>query len=258
MNIADGLAGRKGLVLGVANNRSIAWGIARTLASAGAGLGFTYQGEKLERRVRPLAEEVGCELFEPCDVTDNSQVDALFEKVREQWGRLDFLVHSLAFAPKDELEGEYLDTSREGFLMAHDISAYSLTQLSQRAAPLMAEGSSIVTLTYLGGERVVPGYNVMGVAKASLEMSVRYLSKDLGAKGIRINAISAGPVNTLAARGVSGFTKMLDEVKDRAPLQRNVTLDEIGGTAAFLLSPWAGGITGEVIHVDAGFHVLGM
>lgn len=258
MKIVDALSGRKGLVLGVANNRSIAWGIAQSLKDSGAALGFTYQGEKLQKRVEPLAEEIGAELLVPCDVTNPGEVESLFAQVKEKWGRLDFIVHSLAFAPKNELEGAYLNTTRDGFLMAHEISAYSLTELAKHAQPLMTEGGSIVALTYLGGERVVPGYNVMGVAKASLEMSVQYLAHDLGPKGIRVNAISAGPVNTLAARGVSGFTKMMDVVGDRAPLQRNVTLEEIGCTASFLISPLSSGITGEVIHVDAGFHVLGM
>lgn len=258
MKITDVMTGRKGLVLGVANERSIAWGISQSLAESGATLGFTYQGDKLKGRVEPLVEKIGGDLLLPCDVTDEAQVKELFDTVKEKWGKLDFLVHSLAFAPKDELAGEFLNTSRDGFLMAHDISAYSLTHLCQAAAPLMKDGGSVVTMSYLGGERVVPGYNVMGVAKASLEMSVRYLANDLGQRGIRVNAISAGPVNTLAARGVSGFTKMLDNVADRAPLKRNVTLGEIGATATFLLSSLSTGITGEVIHVDAGFHVLGM
>ncbi|MEM7164655.1 MAG: enoyl-ACP reductase [Planctomycetota bacterium] len=258
MKIVDALSGRKGLVLGVANNRSIAWGIAQSLRDSGAELGFTYQGDKLKGRVEPLAEELGVKLLLPCDVTNPDEVETLFARVKDEWGKLDFLVHSLAFAPKEELEGQYLKTSRNGFLMAHDISAYSLTALAQQALPLMSDGGSIVALTYLGGERVVPGYNVMGVAKASLEMSVQYLAHDLGPQGVRVNAISAGPVNTLAARGVSGFTKMMDIVGDRAPLKRNVTLEEIGCTASFLISPLSSGITGEVIHVDAGFHVLGM
>lgn len=258
MNINDIMTGRRGLVLGVANERSIAWGISQSLAGSGATLGFTYQGEKLKGRVEPLSKQIGCDFLVPCDVTDDAQVDALFARVEERWGKLDFLVHSLAFAPKEELEGEYLRTSRSGFLMAHDISAYSLTRVCQAAAPLMKDGGSVVTLSYLGGERVVPGYNVMGVAKASLEMSVMYLANDLGSRGIRVNAISAGPVNTLAARGVKGFTTMMDTVAERAPLRRNVTLGEIGATATFLLSPLSGGITGETIHVDAGFHVLGM
>lgn len=258
MNINDIMAGRRGLVLGVANERSIAWGISTSLAGSGATLGFTYQGDKLKGRVEPLAKQIGCEVLLPCDVTDDAQVRELFAHVADRWGKLDFLVHSLAFAPKEELEGEYLRTSRSGFLMAHDISAYSLTRVCQEAAPLMRDGGAVVTLSYLGGERVVPGYNVMGVAKASLEMSVRYLANDLGARGIRVNAISAGPVNTLAARGVKGFTTMMDTVAERAPLRSNVTLGEIGATATFLLSPLSGGITGETIHVDAGFHVLGM
>lgn len=258
MKISELMAGRRALIMGIANNRSIAWGIARTLADCGASLAVTYQGDRLKGRVEPLAAELGAELLLPCDVTVDGQVEQLCATLRERWGRLDGLVHSLAFAPKEELEGAFLATSREGFRVAHDISAYSLTQVCQAAAPLMSEGGSIITLTYLGGERVVPGYNVMGVAKASLEMSVRYLANDLGPRGIRVNAISAGPVNTLAARGVSGFTQMLDVVGQRAPLRRNVTLEELGSTATFLLSPMSSGITGEVIHVDAGYHILGM
>ncbi len=254
----DLIAGRKGLVLGVANDRSIAWGIAQSAAQSGARLGFTYQGERLASRVKPLIEKVNGDFLLECDVTKDGDVERLFAEVREQWGELDFVIHSLAFADKNDLSSEFLQTSRSGFLLAQDISAYSLTQIACHAQPLMKEGGSIVTLSYLGGERVVPGYNVMGVAKASLEMSVRYLANDLGPRGIRVNAISAGPVNTLAARGVAGFTKMLDIHEERAPLRRNVTLEEIGNTACFLVSPWSTGITGEVIHVDGGFHAMGM
>ncbi len=258
MRIPDALSGKRGLVLGVANDRSIGWGIAVSLAESGARLGFTYQGERLATRVGPLVEKIGGEFLLECDVTDDAQVDALFERVREHWGALDFVVHSLAFARKEDLAASFLETSRDGFRLAHDISSYSLTRVCQGAAPLMTEGGSVVTLSYLGGERVVPGYNVMGVAKASLEMSVRYLASDLGPRGIRVNAISAGPVNTVAARGVAGFTRMLEICKERAPLRRNVTTGEIGATACFLLSPLSSGITGEVIHVDSGYHVLGM
>ncbi|MEE8141517.1 MAG: enoyl-ACP reductase [Planctomycetota bacterium] len=256
--MADAMAGRRGVVLGVANQRSIAWGIAENLVGAGATLGLTYQGERLKDRVAPLAEKLGSKFLLPCDVSDDSQIRALFEQISREWGNLDFLVHCLAFARREELEGKFLDTSRDGFLMAQEISAYSLTSLCQHAAPLMKEGGAVVAMTYLGGERVVPGYNVMGVAKASLEMSVRYLAADLGPKGIRVNAISAGPVNTVAARGVSGFTRMLELSKERSPLRRNVSLEELGSCATFLLSPFSSGITGEVIHVDAGYHILGM
>jgi len=208
--------------------------------------------------VEPLARKVGATLFEQCDITDDGQIERLFARVQEKWDRLDFLVHSIAFAKADDLQGHFVRTSRDGFLLAHEISAYSLTAVLGAAGPLLGEGSSVVTVTYIGGERVVRGYNVMGVAKASLEMSVRYLADDLGPRGVRVNAISAGPVNTLAARGISGFTGILKHVEERAPLRRNVTLEDIGGTAAFLLSPAASGITGEVIHVDSGYHVLGL
>jgi len=252
------LEGKKGLVLGVANKRSIAWGIAETVRAAGAELAFTYQGDKVKEKVEPLARKVDATLFEQCDITDDGQIERLFARIREAWDRLDFLVHSIAFAKADDLQGRFVKTSRDGFLIAHEISAYSLTAVLGAAEPLMGEGGSVVTISYIGGERVVRGYNVMGVAKASLEMSVRYLADNLGPQGIRVNAISAGPVNTLAARGISGFTGILKHVEERAPLRRNVTLEDIGGTAAFLLSPAASGITGEVIHVDSGYHILGL
>lgn len=253
------LEGKKILVVGVANQRSIAWGIAQALHREGAQLGFTYQGDRLKDMVAPLADQIGAEYLLPCDVTNDDEVDVLFSSIREQWGRLDGVVHAVAFAKREDLAGDFLSTSRDGFSLAHDISAYSLTRLSQGAVPLM-EGApgSIIALSYLGGERVVTGYNVMGVAKASLEMSCRYLANDLGPRDVRVNAISAGPVKTLAARGVAGFSKILDHVEEKAPLRRNVSLDEIGNTAAFLLSPRSSGITGEVIHVDSGYHVLGM
>ncbi|MFN0058804.1 MAG: enoyl-ACP reductase [Planctomycetota bacterium] len=254
----DAMKGRRGLVLGVANQRSIAYGIAQSLKAAGARLAFTYQGERLLSMVEPLVTELGGEFLLPCDVSNDSQVDALFAEVRERWQGLEFLVHCLAFAKREDLSGEFLSTSRDGFALAHDVSAYSLTRLCQGAAPLMTTGGAVVTLSYLGGERVVAGYNVMGVAKASLEMSMRYLANDLGPRGIRVNAISAGPVKTLAARGVSGFTGILDVVEQKAPLRRNVSLEEIGATATFLLSPFASGITGEVVHVDGGYHILGL
>ncbi len=252
------LAGKRALILGLANQRSIAWGIAKELNRAGCRLGFTHQGEKIKGWAEPLVKELGGEFLFPCDVNSDSDIDSLFEQVSDTFGGLDYLVHSVAFAKREELDGQYLDTSRDGFLIAHEVSAYSLTRLCRGAAPMMEAGGAIVALTYLGGERVVPGYNIMGVAKASLEMSVGYLACDLGPLGIRINAISAGPVKTLAARGVTGFSKMMDLVAERAPLRRNATLEEIGSTARFLLSPSSGGITGEVVHVDCGYHVLGM
>lgn len=253
----DALKGRRGLVLGVANDRSIAWGITRCLHEAGATLGFTYQGERLDRRVRPLVEQVDGDFLVQCDVTSSDDIESLFTTVREKWDGLDFLVHCLAFANKEDLEGDFIDTSKEGFLTAHEVSAYSLTQLCRQAAPLMSDGASIVTLSYLGGIRAVPGYNVMGVAKASLESSVRYLAHDLGGRGIRINAVSAGPINTLAARGIAGFGEIFSEVEKRAPLKRGVTIDEVGNAATFLVSPLASGITGEILYVDGGYNVTG-
>lgn len=257
MAFADCISGRRGLVLGVANDRSIAWGIAQVLHQGGARLGFTYQGERLERRVRPLAEQVDGELLLPCDVSDESQIEELFAAVDEKWGGLDFLVHSIGFADKEDLEGCYIDTSREGWLKAHDISAWSFTRLARAAASRMEPGSAMITLSYIGAERAVRGYNVMGVAKASLEASMRYLAMDLGERGIRVNAISAGPIQTLAARGISGFSEIFTEVEKRAALGRSVTTEEVGNTATFLLSPLASGITGEVIYVDGGFRMMG-
>lgn len=252
------LEGKKGLVLGVANKRSIAWAIAESAHAAGAELGFTYQGEKIKDKVESLAQSVGSPILEPCDVTDDAAIDRMAARVRDHWDHLDFLVHSVAFARADDLQGGFLGTSRDGFLLAQEISAYSLTAVCNAVAPMMHEGSSVVTVSYIGGERVVPGYNVMGVAKASLEMSVRYLAENLGPREIRVNAVSAGPVNTLAARGISGFSGILKHVEENAPFRRNVTLEEIGNAASFLLMPAASGITGEVLHVDSGYHVLGM
>ncbi|MEE2889480.1 MAG: enoyl-ACP reductase [Planctomycetota bacterium] len=257
MSFADCMAGRKGLVLGVANDRSIAWGITQVLHQVGARLGFSYQGERLEKRVRPLVEQVDGEFFLPCDVGDDAQIDALFKEVDEKWGGLDFLVHSIGFADKKDLEGNYIDTSREGWLKAHDISSWSFTRLAREAASRMKDGSSMITLSYLGAERAVKGYNVMGVAKASLEASMRYLAADLGERGIRVNAISAGPIQTLAARGIRGFSEIFGEVEKKAALGRGVTTEEVGNTATFLLSPLASGITGEVIYVDGGFRMMG-
>ncbi|MEM7262305.1 MAG: enoyl-ACP reductase [Planctomycetota bacterium] len=252
------LEGKKILVTGVANQRSIAWGIAQCLSQCGARLGFTYQGDRIRTMVEPLVESVNGDFLVPCDVSEDADVDAVFDKVREEWGEIDGIVHAIAFAKREDLAGDFVSTSRDGFALAHDISSYSLTRLCQGAADLMTDDASVVALSYLGGERVVSGYNVMGVAKASLEMSVRYLAADLGPRGVRVNAISAGPVKTLAARGVAGFTQILDVVEERAPMRRNVSLEEIGWSASFLLSRLSGGITGEVVHVDSGFHVLGL
>ena len=252
------LAGRRGLVMGVANDRSIAWGIAAATAAQGAQLAFTYQGEALQKRVEPLAESVGSRLVLPCDVTDEASMDATFQTLREKWGGLDFLVHAIAWSDKDQLKGLYLDTTRDNFLRSLDISCYSFTALAQRAVPLMAPGASLITLTYLGAERVTPHYNVMGVAKAALEASVRYLATDLGPKGIRVNAISAGPIKTLAASGIGDFRYILKWNQYNAPLKRNVTTDEVGGAAVYLLSDLAAGVTGEVHHVDCGYHVIGI
>ncbi len=252
------LAARKGLVMGVANDRSLAWGIARAADGHGAELAFTYQGETLEKRVRPLAESVGSSLVLPCDVTDEESVDATFAAIGEQWGSLDFVIHAIAYSDKEELKGQYLDTSRENFLRTLDISCYSFTAICRRAAGLLREGGSLITLSYAGAERVVPHYNVMGVAKAALEASVRYLAVDLGGRGIRVNAISAGPIKTLAASGISDFRYILKWNEYNAPLKRNVTIDDVGGAALFLLSDLGSGVTGEVLHVDAGYHVVGM
>ncbi|HCF94784.1 MAG: enoyl-ACP reductase [Verrucomicrobiota bacterium] len=252
--------GKHALVLGVANERSIAWSIAKTLAGAGATVTLTYQGERIRAKVEELASSLPNGKALPCDVQDDQQMDELFEELRNDPDRktIDALVHSVAFALKEELEGRFVLTSRKGFLLAHEISVYSLIALARRAETLMPHGASILTLSYLGAERAIPNYNVMGVAKAALEASVRYLAADLGPHRIRINAISAGPINTLAARGIRGFTEMLQYVREKAPLKRNVTQQEVADTALFLLSPLAGGITGEVLHVDAGFNIQGM
>jgi len=253
------LDGKLGLVLGVANKRSLAWGIARSVSREGARLALTYQGERLEENVRELAEELKDPVILPCDVGSDEAIDGLAEAVRRELGGLDFVVHAVAYALREELDGGYLDTSREGFRIAQDISAYSLTAVARRMTPLMeGRGGSIVTLTYLGGERVVPHYNVMGVAKAALEMSVRYLAADLGPRGIRVNAISAGPIKTLAASGVHGLSKMLEYHRSNTPLRRNTDQEEVGDAALFLVSPLSRGMTGEVLHVDGGFHVMGM
>ncbi len=252
------LEGKHGLVLGIANKRAIAWGIAQAAEREGARLAVTYQGERLEENVRELAEKLRDPLILPCDVTRDEELAALADSVRREFGRLDFVVHAVAYALREELDGEFLSTSREGYRVAQDVSSYSLTALARATTPLMEGGGSILTLSYLGGERVVPHYNVMGVAKAALEMSVRYLAADLGPKGIRVNAISAGPVKTLAASGVHGLSKMLEYHRAHAPLRKATELEELGDAALFLVSSLSRGITGEVIHVDGGFHVMGM
>ena len=252
------MAGKRGLIMGVANDKSLAWGIAQYLSAQGAEIGFTYQGEALEKRVRPLAESVGSKLILPCDVTDMESIDSLFDGVEKEWGGIDFLVHAIAFSDKNELKGKYVDTSLENFQMTMNISCYSFTALARRASALMKSGGSMVTLTYYGAERVVPHYNVMGVAKAALEASVRYLAMDLGRDNIRVNAISAGPVKTLAASGIGDFRYILKWNEYNSPLGRNTTIEDVGGAALYLLSPLGQGTTGEVLHVDSGYHVVGM
>jgi enoyl-[acyl-carrier protein] reductase I len=253
------LTGKKGLVLGVANKRSLAWAIAQRASEAGAELALTFQGERLEENVRELAATLGREsLILPCDVTADDQLDALYAAIASKMGRLDFVVHGAAYAPKEALSAPYVETTREAFRMALDISAYSLVAMARRAQPLMTDGGSILTLTYLGADRVLPNYNLMGVAKAALECSVRYLASDLGPQKIRVNAISAGPVKTLAAAGISGFSDILGVYRGRAPLRRNTDAAEVGDTGLFLLSDAARGITGEVLYVDGGYHIMGM
>ena len=252
------MAGKRGLVMGVANDRSIAWGIARAVAAQGGKLAFTYQGEALGKRVAPLAQSLGSDLVMPCDVTDDASLDAVFAEIERQWGDLDFVVHAIAFSDKEELKGRYLDTTRRNFAQTLDISCFSFTAVCQRAAPLMPRGGSLLTLTYYGAERVMPHYNVMGVAKAALEASVRYLAADLGAQGIRVNAISAGPIKTLAASGIGDFRYILKWNELNSPLKRNVTTDQVGGAGLYLLSDLSEGVTGEVHHVDSGYHIVGM
>jgi enoyl-[acyl-carrier protein] reductase I len=252
------MQGKRGLIMGVANNRSIAWGIAKAVAAQGATLAFTYQGDALKKRVEPLAAEVGSALVLPCDVTDNASMDAVFAVLAREWGRLDFLVHAIAFSDKGELDGRYVDTSERNFSQTMQISCYSFTALAQRAEKLMAAGGSLLTLTYYGAEKVMPHYNVMGVAKAALEASVRYLAADLGKGGIRVNAISAGPIKTLAASGIADFRYILKWNEYNSALRRTVTIEEVGTAALYLLSNLARGVTGEVHHVDAGYHVQGM
>jgi enoyl-[acyl-carrier protein] reductase I len=253
------LKDKNGIIFGVANKRSIAWATAQALSDAGARLAFTYQGDRLRENVESLtAESMPQSLLLPCDVTKQNEVDETFRRVGKEFGRLDFLIHSIAFAPREALSGEYLDTSREAFLTALEISAYSLPQLARAAAPFMTEGGSIVSMTYYGAEKVVAGYNVMGVAKAALEASTRYLANDLGPRNIRVNAISAGPIQTLSARAVSDLTTMMKHHAERAPLRRNVEAREVGNTAVFLCSSMSSGITGEVIYVDCGYNVMGI
>ena len=252
------MAGKKGLIMGVANNRSIAWGIAKAAAAQGAEIALTYQGDALKKRVEPLAAELGSQLVLPCDVTDTASVDSLFAELGRTWGKLDFLVHAIAFSDKAELDGRYVDTSEQNFTQTLLISCYSFTALAARAEKLMSAGGSILTLTYYGAEKVMPHYNVMGVAKAALEASVRYLAADLGKGGIRVNAVSAGPIKTLAASGISDFRYILKWNEYNSPLRRTVTIDEVGAAGVYLLSDLSRGVTGEVHHVDAGYHVQGM
>ena len=252
------MAGKRGLIMGVANDHSLAWGIAAACAAQGAELAFTYQGEALGRRVRPLAASVGADLVLPCDVSDDADIDAAFDTVAKTWGRLDFLVHAIGYADKQFLRGKFLDTPREAFLQAMDISCYSFAAVARRAAAIMPPGGSLLTLSYLGAERVTPHYNVMGVAKAALEASVRYLAADLGGQQIRVNAVSAGPIRTLAANGIGDFRYILRWNQYNAPLRRNVTIEDVGGAGVYLLSGLSSGVTGEVHHVDCGYHTVGM
>ncbi len=252
------MAGKRGLIMGLANDKSIAWGIAKALADEGADLAFSYQGEALKKRVDPLAAQLGSSLVLPCDVGDESSIELLFNRLEEEWGKLDFLVHAIGFSDKDQLRGRYAETTRDNFLKTMDISVFSFTSVAKRAAALMPDGGSMVTLTYYGAERVMPHYNVMGVAKAALEASVRYLAEDFGKDGIRVNAISAGPIRTLAASGIGDFRYIMKWNELNAPLRRNVTQEDVGNSALYLLSRLGAGVTGETHHVDAGYHVVGM
>ncbi len=259
MAVADGLmAGKRGLVMGVANDRSIGWGIARAVSAAGAELAFTYQGEALAKRVMPLAAKVGSDFVLPCDVTDEASMNDTFAAIESRWGKLDFVVHAIAYSDKEQLKGKYVDTTRDNFLQTMDVSCFSFTETCRRAAPLMSEGGSLLTLTYFGAERVMPHYNVMGVAKAALEASVRYLAVDLGRQAIRVNAISAGPIKTLAASGIGDFRYILKWNELNSPLGRNVTTEDVGGAGLYLLSDLGRGVSGEVHHVDSGYNVVGM
>ncbi|WP_425102153.1 enoyl-ACP reductase FabI [Tropicibacter sp. S64] len=252
------MAGKRGLIMGLANDKSIAWGIARACANAGAELAFSYQGEALMKRVGPLAGQLGSDIVLPCDVSDGASIDALFAELKTRWDSLDFIVHAIGFSDKNELRGRYVDTSRDNFTMTMDISVYSFTAVMQRAEKMMKNGGSAVTLTYYGAERIMPHYNVMGVAKAALEASVRYLAEDLGKDGIRVNAISAGPIKTLAASGIGDFRYIMKWNEYNSPLRRNVTIEDVGKSALYLLSDLGSGVTGETHHVDAGYHVVGM
>ncbi len=252
------MQGKRGLVMGVANDHSIAWGIARRLADQGAAMAFTYQGEAFGRRVRPLAEKVGASLVLPCDVEDSASIDEVFQTLEKEWGGLDFVVHAIGFSDKNELKGLYADTSRDNFVRTMVISCYSFTEIARKAAALMSEGGSMITLTYAGSVRVMPNYNVMGVAKAALEASVRYLANDYGPRGIRVNGISAGPVRTLAGAGISDARHMFSYQQRNSPLRRPITLEEVGGSALYLLSDLSSGVTGEIHYVDSGYHIVSM
>ncbi len=252
------MAGKRGLIMGLANDKSIAWGIAKACADAGAELAFSYQGEQLKKRVGPLAAEVGSDIILECDVADEDSIDALFAALQEKWGKLDFIVHAIGYSDKSQLRGRYVDTTRENFRVSMDISVYSFTSVVRRAAAMMNEGGSCLTLTYYGAEKVMPHYNVMGVAKAALEASVRYLAEDLGKDGIRVNAISAGTIKTLAASGIGDFRYIMKWNEYNSPLRRTVTQEEVGKSALYLLSDLGSAVTGEVHHVDAGYHVVGM
>ncbi|WP_316015492.1 enoyl-ACP reductase [Roseobacter sp. HKCCA0434] len=252
------MQGKRGLVMGVANDKSIAWGIARTLAEHGAEMAFTYQGEAFGKRVLPLAQSLGSDMIVDCDVTDEASMDAAFAQIKEEWGTLDFVVHAIAYSNKDELTGRFINTSRANFLNSLDISCYSLIDVSRRAAPLMKQGGSIITLSYLGAQRVTPNYNVMGVAKAALESTVRYLANDLGPDGIRVNAVSPGPMRTLAGAAIGGARKVYRNTEANSPLRANATLDHVGGAALYMLSDMGGSTTGECLFVDGGFHVTAM
>jgi enoyl-[acyl-carrier protein] reductase I len=252
------MAGKRGLIMGLANDRSLAWGIAKALGEHGAELAFSYQGETLEKRVRPLAEQLGSDLLIDCDVSSNDALDTAFATLRERWDKLDFLVHAIGFSDKNELRGKFVDTSVDNFLLTMNISVYSFVAVARRARAMMERGGSMLTLTYYGAEKVIPHYNVMGVAKAALETSVKYLAMDLGPEGIRVNAVSAGPIKTLAASGIGDFRYIMKWNEYNAPLRRNVTIEDVGGAALYLLSDLASGVTGEIHHVDAGYNVVGM
>jgi enoyl-[acyl-carrier protein] reductase I len=252
------MSNKKGIIMGVANNKSLAWGIAEACSNQGAEIAFTYQGDALKKRVTPLAESIGSDIILPCDVTDESSIDSVFKTIEQKWGKLDFVVHAIAYSDKNELTGKYIDTSYSNFANTMNISCYSFTAIAKKAEPLMNNGGSLLTLTYAGSERVMPHYNVMGVAKAALEASVRYLASDLGKNNIRVNAISAGPVKTLAASGIGDFRYILKWNEYNAPLKRNTTIEDVGGAGLFLLSNLGSGTTGEILHVDSGYHVVGM